>query len=158
MFYFDPMYFVFIAPALLLGLFAQARLRGTFSRYARVPTSTGVNGQTAAQILMQQSQLRIGVRSTPGSLSDFYNPGAKTGCKAGARRSGSHPRSVGGSSRPDGAVLPLARQRHAPPRLAPLTHAARRDRCSRATFVARSIPRRTTFRRLHYAVDIRINA
>ena len=76
--FYDPTYFIFIAPALLLGLWAQSRLRGTFARYARVPTSSGVNGQTAAQILMQQEQLKIGVRGTPGVLSDFYNPANKT--------------------------------------------------------------------------------
>lgn len=74
----DPTYILFIAPALLLGLWAQARLRATFSRYARVATSSGVNGQTAAQILMQQERLHIGVRGTPGVLTDFYNPGNKT--------------------------------------------------------------------------------
>jgi len=76
--YIDPRYILFIAPALLLGLWAQARLRGTFSRYARVATSSGVNGQTAAQILTQQEHLHIGVRSTPGVLTDFYNPANKT--------------------------------------------------------------------------------
>lgn len=75
---FDPTCFIYIAPALLLGLWAQSRLRRTFSRYARVPTSSGVNGQTAAQILMQQERLNIGVRGTPGVLSDFYNPANKT--------------------------------------------------------------------------------
>jgi len=74
----DPTYFIYIAPALLLGLWAQGRLRGTFSKYARVPTSSGVNGQTAAQVLMQQERLNIGVRGTPGVLSDFYNPANKT--------------------------------------------------------------------------------
>lgn len=76
--FFDPTYLLFVAPALLLGLWAQARLRGTFSRYARTPTSSGVNGQTAAQVLMQQERLHIGVRGTPGVLTDFYNPGNKT--------------------------------------------------------------------------------
>ena len=75
---FDPTYFIYIAPALLLGLWAQTRLRGTFSRYARVPTSSGVNGQTAAQVLMQQERLNIGVRGTPGVLTDLYNPANKT--------------------------------------------------------------------------------
>ncbi|HEY7994828.1 MAG TPA: zinc metallopeptidase [Candidatus Eremiobacteraceae bacterium] len=76
--FYDPTYFIFIAPALLLGLWAQSRLRGTFARYARVPTSSGVNGQTAATILMQQERLNIGVRGTPGVLTDFYNPANKT--------------------------------------------------------------------------------
>jgi Zn-dependent membrane protease YugP len=74
----DPTYFIYIAPALLLGLWAQSRLRGTFKKYARVPTSSGVNGQTAAQVLMQQERLNIGVRGTPGVLTDFYNPANRT--------------------------------------------------------------------------------
>lgn len=78
MFFYNPTYLIFMLPALLLGMWAQARLRMTFSRYARVPTASGVNGQTAAQVLMQQEGLRIGVRSTPGVLTDFYNPADKT--------------------------------------------------------------------------------
>jgi Zn-dependent membrane protease YugP len=74
----DPMYFVYLAPALLLAMWAQTKLRGTFSRYARVPTSAGINGQTAAQLLIQQEHLHIGVRGTPGILTDFYNPADKT--------------------------------------------------------------------------------
>ena len=74
MFYIDPTYFVFIAPALLLGLWAQMRLRGTFARYARVPTRSGVDGRTAAEVLMRQQDLRIGMGSTPGALTDYYNP------------------------------------------------------------------------------------
>jgi Zn-dependent membrane protease YugP len=74
----DPMYFVYLAPALLLGLWAQMKLRGTFSRYAQVATSSGVNGQTAADILMRQENLHIGVRGTSGALTDFYNPSDKT--------------------------------------------------------------------------------
>jgi len=75
---FNPTYFIFIGPALLLGIWAQSRLKGTFARYARVATSSGVNGQTAAQILMRQERLHIGVRATNGVLTDFYNPADKT--------------------------------------------------------------------------------
>jgi uncharacterized protein len=74
----DPTYFLFALPGLILALWAQAKLRGTFSKYARVPTGSGANGATAAQVLMQQEGLRIGVLSTPGVLSDFYNPADKT--------------------------------------------------------------------------------
>jgi uncharacterized protein len=77
-FFFNPTYFVFMLPGLLLALWAQAHLRSTFSRYARVATHSGVNGQTAAQVLMQQEHLHIGVRPTAGVLTDFYNPADKT--------------------------------------------------------------------------------
>lgn len=78
MYFFNPMYFVYALPALLLGLWAQARLRSAFSRWARVATSNGVDGQTAAQMLMRQEGLRIGVKATGGMLTDFYNPADKT--------------------------------------------------------------------------------
>lgn len=76
--YYNPLFFIFIAPALLLGVWAQSRLRGTFARFARVPTSSGVNGASAAQILIRQERLQIGVRGTTGALTDFYNPRDKT--------------------------------------------------------------------------------
>jgi Zn-dependent membrane protease YugP len=72
------MYFVWLLPALVLGLWAQARLRGTFSRYAQVPTSSGANGQATAQFLMRQQNLHIGVKATSGVLTDYYNPSDKT--------------------------------------------------------------------------------
>lgn len=76
--FFDPMYFVYLAPALLLGLWAQMKLRGTFARYAQVATTSGVSGRAAAEILVRQENLHIGARSTPGVLTDFYNPSDKT--------------------------------------------------------------------------------
>jgi Zn-dependent membrane protease YugP len=83
MFFFNPMYanptyILYMLPALLLGFWAQTRLRGTFSRFAKVATSSGVNGQTAAQVLMRQEGLHIAVKGTSGMLSDFYNPADKS--------------------------------------------------------------------------------
>src|SRR5579863_4648505 len=74
----NPTYFLYALPGLLLALWAQARLKSTFARFARVATSSGVNGQTAAQMLMSQERLQIGVRATAGVLTDFYNPADKT--------------------------------------------------------------------------------
>jgi Zn-dependent membrane protease YugP len=79
MFYLDPTYLLFVAlPGLLLALWAQAKVRGTFARYARVPTSSGITGAGVAQLFMQRTGLRFGVNSIPGMLTDFYNPGNKT--------------------------------------------------------------------------------
>jgi Zn-dependent membrane protease YugP len=76
--YLDPLYFILAAPGLLLGLWAQFTLKSNFARFAKVPTSSGVDGAQAAQILMQTSGVRVGVNSTPGFLTDFYNPADKT--------------------------------------------------------------------------------
>jgi uncharacterized protein len=71
-------YLIFALPGLLLGLWAQVALRGTFARYARVPTASGIDGAGTAQKLISELGLRIGVRSTQGQLTDFYDPSSKT--------------------------------------------------------------------------------
>lgn len=78
MFFWDPNYLIFAIPGLLLALWAQAKVRGTFARFARVPTSSGVTGADAARLFMQRTGLQFGVNSIPGMLTDFYNPGNKT--------------------------------------------------------------------------------
>jgi len=78
MIYGDWHYYLYALPGLLLGLWAQASLRGTFAKYAQVPTASGVNGQQTAQALMQLSGVQVGVNSTPGMLTDFYDPRTKS--------------------------------------------------------------------------------
>lgn len=76
--FFDPMYFVYALPGLVLALWAQWAVQSTFARYARVPTSSGISGAQVAQLLMQRTGLRFGLERTPGMLTDHYNPSNKT--------------------------------------------------------------------------------
>jgi Zn-dependent membrane protease YugP len=79
MFYFDPLYLVFALPGLLLALWAQAKVRNTFSTYSQVSTSRHVNGLQTAQILIRNNGLQgIGIQGTHGELTDFYDPRTKT--------------------------------------------------------------------------------
>jgi Zn-dependent membrane protease YugP len=78
MYYGDWHYYLYALPGLLLGLWAQASLKGTFAKYAQVPTASGINGQQTAQALMQLSGVQVGVNSTPGMLTDFYDPRTKS--------------------------------------------------------------------------------
>lgn len=75
---FDPTYYLFALPGLALALWAQAAVQGTFARYARVPTSSGVTGAQVAEIFMRLTGLRVGLNRIPGLLTDFYNPSNKT--------------------------------------------------------------------------------
>ena len=50
MFYFDPMYLVFVLPAFLLGIWAQYKVKGAYAKYVRVPNQRGLTGLAAAQI------------------------------------------------------------------------------------------------------------
>ena len=71
-------YLLLALPGLLLGMWAQFSLRGTFARYSQVPTMTGATGLDTAKALMQATGLNIGVRGTGGQLTDFYDPRSKT--------------------------------------------------------------------------------
>lgn len=79
MFFFDPLYLVFALPPLLLGLWAQFRVKSAFSKYSQVRTLSGINGAEAAKRLLDRGGLsQVAVEATHGMLSDHYDPRSKT--------------------------------------------------------------------------------
>ena len=77
--FFDPLYFLFALPGLLLALWAQWKVRSAFNTYAQVPVRRQVTGLEAAKILMRNNGLTsIGIQGTPGQLTDHYDPREKT--------------------------------------------------------------------------------
>lgn len=77
--FFDPTYFLFALPPLLLGLWAQFKVKSAFKRYSQVPTQSGINGAEAALRLLQRGGLgNVEVEQTEGMLSDHYDPRSKT--------------------------------------------------------------------------------
>lgn len=79
MFYFDPMYFVFALPPLLLALWAQAKVKSAYSKYSEIRNMANVSGAQVAQILLRDKGLMgIAIEMTPGELSDHYDPRGKT--------------------------------------------------------------------------------
>jgi Zn-dependent membrane protease YugP len=76
--FFDPTYLFYAVPGLLLAMWAQFTLKSTFATYSRVATSSGITGSDAANILIRATGVRVGVKSTQGVLTDFYNPADKT--------------------------------------------------------------------------------
>jgi uncharacterized protein len=78
MFYFDPMYLVFLLPALLLSVWAQARVKGAYAKYFRVPNQRGLTGLDAAKIILPQEGLMdVSIEGIPGELTDHYDPRSK---------------------------------------------------------------------------------
>lgn len=78
MFYYDPSYFLFAIPPLLLGLWAQFKVKSAFNRYSRVQTQSGLNGAETAMRLLQRGGLNnVRIEMTGGMLSDHYDPGSK---------------------------------------------------------------------------------
>ncbi|MFO8060067.1 MAG: zinc metallopeptidase [Bacillota bacterium] len=78
MFYFDPLYFILILPALLLASFAQSRVRGAYQRFSRIRSSRGISGaEVARAILADAGVSNVDIEySQRGALSDHYDPRA----------------------------------------------------------------------------------
>lgn len=74
MFFFDPLYFIILAPAIALSLWATIKVKSTFHKYNRVPAATRVSGAEAAKLLLSRNGLNVPVEPSPGELSDHYDP------------------------------------------------------------------------------------
>ena len=78
MFFFDPLYFVFAGPALLLALYAQYKVKNTYAKYAEVATYAGRPGVDVARRLLDSLGLyHVRIERVPGDLSDHYDPSSK---------------------------------------------------------------------------------
>ena len=75
----DPTYYLFALPALLLGLYAQYRVRAAYTKYQQVRNGSGLAGIEIARRLLAASGLyQVEVSETQGQLSDHYDPRNKT--------------------------------------------------------------------------------
>ncbi len=69
------LYLLFSLPALLLGLWAQAKVKGSFNKYSQVRTYGNFTGAQVARYMLDQNGLRqVKVEETGGTLSDHYDP------------------------------------------------------------------------------------
>ena len=74
--FFDPWYFVFLAPAILLGLWAQFRVKSNFASAAKI--AAPMSGAQAARVVLDQAGLQsVGIEPVQGFLSDHYDPRQK---------------------------------------------------------------------------------
>ncbi len=77
--FFDPLYFVFFIPGLLLGLWAQYRVKTTFKKYSKVPTLGGYSGADIAKKILSANGIHdVTVEQVGGFLSDHYDPISKS--------------------------------------------------------------------------------
>jgi Zn-dependent membrane protease YugP len=79
MFFFDSGYFLFVMPALLLAMWAQAKVRGAYETYSRVYSQTGLRAYEVAAGLLRNSGLgNVRIEMTDGHLTDHYDPRSRT--------------------------------------------------------------------------------
>ena len=78
MFYFDPLYLVLMIPGILLTMWAQSRVKGTYRKFSKVQSTMGMSGAQVAQtILSKKGIANVRVEPVAGELTDHYDPGAK---------------------------------------------------------------------------------
>jgi len=72
------LYFLISLPALLLGIYAQSKIRGSFNKYSRVRISSGLTGEQVARKVLDASNLTdVKIEQVRGTLSDHYDPRKK---------------------------------------------------------------------------------
>jgi hypothetical protein len=75
--FFDPT-FIFLIPAIILAIWAQALVSQRFTYYSKVRSTFGITGAELARRLLDNSGLYdIQIETIPGQLTDHYDPRAK---------------------------------------------------------------------------------
>src|SRR5436305_10273156 len=76
--WFDPMYLLFVAPAMLLALWAQFRVQSAFATASHIPARSGLTGAQAADAVLHNAGVGgVQIEPTEGFLSDHYVPGER---------------------------------------------------------------------------------
>ncbi len=71
--------FLLLLPAMAFALWAQWKVRNTYEKFAQVPAANGLTGRDMARAIMQRNGVTdVNIEEIGGSLSDHYDPGART--------------------------------------------------------------------------------
>jgi Zn-dependent membrane protease YugP len=70
---------ILLVPALVLGIYAQAKVSSTFNRFSQVASRRGLTGAEAARQVLDSAGLRdVGIEVAGSQLSDHYDPRSRT--------------------------------------------------------------------------------
>lgn len=76
--FFDPMYLLFVGPAMLLAMWAQWRVHSAYQKASQIRPRSGLSGAEAASEVLHAASVRgVGVEPVDGFLSDHYDPTSK---------------------------------------------------------------------------------
>jgi len=72
------LYLLISLPALLLGFWAQIKVKSTYNKYSQVRSYTGATGAQVARHILDDNGLQdVGIQQVGGMLSDYYDPRTK---------------------------------------------------------------------------------
>lgn len=77
-FFFDPRYFIFVGPAILLALWAQWRVKSAYAAGNRVAARSGLSGAETAQRILDSHDIHdVRIEAIKSFLGDHYDPKKK---------------------------------------------------------------------------------
>lgn len=77
--FFDQYYLLLVVPTLILSIYAQIKVKTTFSKYSGIKSRRNMTGAEAARLLLRNSNISdVGIEQVRGSLTDHYDPSSKT--------------------------------------------------------------------------------
>lgn len=72
------LYFILVIPAFILSLVAQAKVKSTYKKMAKIRNTSGYTGaQAAAAVLRHYGIMDVRIEETSGKLSDHFDPRSK---------------------------------------------------------------------------------
>ncbi|GAB4526653.1 MAG: zinc metallopeptidase [Anaerolineales bacterium] len=78
MYWFNATYMLFALPGLLLGLWAQMKVKSAFNKFSHVATRTRMSGAAVARRILDANGLyNVDIQPVKGFLSDHYDPRTK---------------------------------------------------------------------------------
>jgi Zn-dependent membrane protease YugP len=78
MLFFDPMYLIFMIPAIILMMITQGYVSSAYKKWSKVMGRSRLTGSQAAQRLISAGGLNVDVDAIRGNLTDNYDPRRKT--------------------------------------------------------------------------------
>ena len=73
------MYWIIFIGFALLSWLVSSRLQGKFEKYSKIPMPNGMTGKDVAEKMLHDNGIYdVKVISTPGHLTDHYNPANQT--------------------------------------------------------------------------------
>jgi len=73
----DTSYLIYVLPALIFALIAQAMVKSTFAKYAKIPSDGRMTGRDAARLILDANGLyHVAVTEVAGELTDHFDPKA----------------------------------------------------------------------------------
>ncbi len=72
-------YLIYVLPALILAIFAQAKVSSTFNKYSKVMSRRGATAAQVAELILRNNGIfNVTIERVAGNLTDHYDPRSNT--------------------------------------------------------------------------------